>query len=145
VDVRAGNLNLALRQVNFLSLVNVSGHFNIELINPISIDVNAPLLRNTIGYVFVTRCELCIFSSLIRPTAPTTSGVCILGRGNLFPLLQPSVAICQPCKTGFFSNTTGYGACVPCPIREVSFAEASSCILVPIIVRSLVALVIWFL
>ncbi len=134
LDVRAGNLNVALQKIEFASLVNVSGHFNVELINPIAINVSAPLLRNTSGYVFVTRCQVCTFSLLEKPTLPTTSGMCSLGRGNLFPQFQPSVAICQPCNVGFFSNTTGYGRCMPCSQGQTSNAESTSCIPFPIFV-----------
>ncbi len=118
--------NPSLDLIDIRALETAAEYINID--NQVLNVVNGSALRNATGYVFVNRCTTCLFPSFVGVIATSTvSPPCGAGRGDMFPLLRPSVAICITCVAGYYKSLSNYDVCSKCPSGQTSLPESTFC------------------
>jgi hypothetical protein len=133
--------NPSLLNVSFSALSALNGDLNVNLNNLNLEHVEFPLLINTSGAVFVSRCAFANFTMLNRANT-TVPYSCAAGLGNNY--LPENSVICVPCFAGAYGSggeigvvwvcplivPKGNTSCIACPNGQSSAPGSSGCVAV---------------
>lgn len=133
--------NVALRNVSLPSLLESNFNFagNIALstvflpkltkcglldVTADSLDVLNTTSLQSAQSVYVSRCSVCDFSSLVFVNQ-TSVKACAAGLGVIETYLSKKAVICQPCLHGFFNPNPSQSPCLSCRPGDGSGLQAS--------------------